>query len=334
MAHRVPGFSKPRSLRAITFALAAPWEIAKENCDVAMSFDRILMQDIIRNGSGPRKLLLKKMKEKAGPARKIWYSLNPYHHLTMWIERLQVSRNRSGKIITVSEQSRQDFVELYGIPKEQVLVIHNGVDFVRFNPERRLNQGRKLREDLGIPADARVLLFVGTGFRRKGLHHLLDLCERDELPGIYLLVVGNDARLSSYKRRWGDKKTVIFAGAQENVEDYYACADLFVLTAIQEGFGNVILEAMASGLPVVAAARVGASDIITGNLTAGIVMDPENSAELKSKILQMLDPARWPLLAAEARQKAEKFTWDHYLDRVEQTLYDCAATSALARQSA
>lgn len=331
--HRVPGFSKPRSLRALTFAIAAPRAIAKENCDVVMSFDRILSQDIIRSGSGPRKLLLKKMKEEASFARKIWYSLNPYHCLTRWIERLQLSGNRSGKIITVSEQSGQDFTDLYGIPKEQILVIHNGVDFARFNPGRRLNQGRKLRETFGIPANARVVLFVGTGFRRKGLHRLLKLWDRNDLPGIYLLVVGNDARLSKYSRGWAHKKTVIFAGMQPNVEDYYACADLFALPAVQEGFGNVILEAMASGLPVVAAARVGASGIISGNLSAGIVMDPANPAELKAKILHMLDPALWPLLAAEARRIAEKFTWDHYLDRIEQTLYECAPPSHV-RQSA
>jgi UDP-glucose:(heptosyl)LPS alpha-1,3-glucosyltransferase len=332
--HRVPGFSKPRSLRALTFAIAAPLSIAKENCDVVMSFDRILSQDIIRSGSGPRKLLLKKMKEEASFARKIWYSLNPYHCLTRWIERLQVSGNRSGKIVTVSEQSGQDFTDLYGIPKEQVLVIHNGVDFARFNPGRRLNQGRKLRESFGIPADAQVVLFVGTGFRRKGLHRLLKLWERNDLPGIYLLVVGNDGRLSKYRRRWAHQKTVIFAGVQANVEDYYACADLFALPAVQEGFGNVILEAMASGLPVVAAARVGASSILSGNLSAGIVSDPGNPAELKAKISHVLDPELWPRLAAEARRIAEKFTWDHYLDRIEQTLYDCAPPSARVRQSA
>jgi hypothetical protein len=59
-AHHVPGISRPRSLRALAFAMMAPKIIAKHDCDVIMSFDRIFTQDIIRSGGGPRKILLKK----------------------------------------------------------------------------------------------------------------------------------------------------------------------------------------------------------------------------------------------------------------------------------
>lgn len=232
-AHRVPGFSRPRSLRALTFAMIAPKVIAKHNCDVVMSFDRILMQDTFRSGGGPRKILLEKMKKHGGFVRKLWYSIGLYNYLVVGIENLQVRGNKSGKIIAVGEQTKREFMETYDIPEEQIVVIHNGVDTVRFNPQRRLNEGKKLRENLRIPSDAPVVLFIGTGFRRKGLQRLLGLWELHELPGVYLLVVGNDARLSTYRTRWSREKEVIFAGPQENVEDYYACADVLVLPAIR-----------------------------------------------------------------------------------------------------
>jgi UDP-glucose:(heptosyl)LPS alpha-1,3-glucosyltransferase len=168
------------------------------------------------------------------------------------------------------------------------------------------------------------VLFVGTGFRRKGLDRVVGLWGRHQLPGVYLLVVGQDARLPYYRMLWSREKEVIFAGPRENVEDYYACADLLVLPAIQEAFGNVVLEAMAAGLPVVTVAGVGAMDGVDGALKEGILANPDDASELKAKILRMLDRSRWSLLAREARKTAEKYTWDKYLDRVEQTLLQCA----------
>jgi len=321
--HRVPGIWWPRSARVLTFAMLAPKVIAKENCDVVMSFDRILSQDIFRSGGGPRKVLLEKMKGHSGLVRKLWYSMSLYHHLVVRIENLQVRNNQRGKIIVVCDQMKKEFIEVYGIPEERIVVIHNGVDAGRFDPQRRLHEDKKVRAELKIPSEAPVVLFVGTGFRRKGLHRLLGLWGRHELPGAYLLVVGHDARLSYYRRRWSRHKKVIFAGPQEKVEDYYACADLLVLPAIQEAFGNVILEAMASGLPVVTVAGVGAMDHVNGALTDGILSNPDDPTELKTKILRMLDRERRSLLAREARETAEKYTWDNYLDRLEQTLREC-----------
>jgi UDP-glucose:(heptosyl)LPS alpha-1,3-glucosyltransferase len=332
-AHRVPGISRPRSLRALTFAVIAPKTIAKHHCDVVLSFDRTLSQDIFRSGGGPRKLLLEKLKDHSGLLRKWWYSISLYHSLTVRLERLQVRNNKSGKIIAICEQVKREFIEVYGIPEEQIVVIHNGVDVVRFNPKRRLNEGRRLRDELKIPADAPVVLFVGTGFRRKGLSRLLDLWERRELPGVYLLVVGNDARLARYRKRWSGEKEVIFAGPQGKVEDYYACGDLLVLPAVQEAFGNVVLEAMASGLPVVASAEVGAMNGMNGPLAEGIVSDPDDPGEIKEKILKLLDRTRWSLLAREARQVAEKYTWDKYLDHLEQTLFECCGQQVPPQKS-
>lgn len=322
-SHRVPGITRPRSLRALTFAFFAPRLIAKHDCDVVMSFDRMLGEGLIRSGGGPRKKLLQKLKKHGGFFKKLWYSFSLYHHLVVHIERLQVRGNKSGKIIAVCEQSKEEFTEVYGIPDDQVVVVHNGVDCRRFDPKRRLQEGKALRQRLSIPSDASVVLFVGTGFRRKGLDRVLDLWARNELPGVYLLIVGNDAKLARYRKQWRGHKEVIFAGPQDDVENYYACADLFVLPALQEAFGNVVLEALASGIPVVTVPGVGAMDRVNGLLSEGILSDPDDPKELKAKILQMLNRNRWTLLACEARRTAERCNWEHYFDRIEQMLLEC-----------
>jgi len=202
-------------------------------------------------------------------------------------------------------------MEAYGVPEEKLVVIYNGVDHERFHPRLRFEEGRKIREQLGIPLDDPVVLFVGTGFRRKGLDRLLHLWDSREFQGTYLLIVGNDAKLAYYRDRWR-RREIIFVGAQSAVEDYYAAADLLVLPSIQEAFGNVVLEALASGLPVVTIPEVGAAEEIEGDLRDGIIVNADDPEELKDRILRLLSKSRWPLLSKAARNVAERYSWDKY----------------------
>lgn len=331
--HTVPGLGWPRSARLLTFGLLAPRMIAKHKCDVVMSFDRIIRQDLFRSGGGPHKMFLEKMIKHAGIWRKLWYRFSPYHRLALGIEKYQLGLHGTGKIIAVCEQTKREIIDAYSVPEEKIIVIHNGVDHVRFHPDRRTDGGRRVRYRLGIPAHSRVILFVGTGFRRKGLDRLLRLWEQGKFTGIYLLVVGNDAKLSDYRERWGIAKGVVFVGEQADVEDYYAAADLLVLPSVQEAFGNAVLEGLASGLPVITVSGVGAMDKVEGDLKEGILRDPRDPGELKQKILHMLDPTRWRSLSQKARQTAEKYTWAAYFDNLERALYEqCECSAELSRQ--
>ena len=69
-------------------------------------------------------------------------------------------------------------------------------------------------------------------------------------------------------------------------------------------------------------------DRVDGELKEGILINPDDPQELKTKILRLLDPIRWPSLSLKARQMAEKYTWTAYLDQIEESLYDCCNGSA------
>jgi len=123
-----------------------------------------------------------------------------------------------------------------------------------------------IRQRCKIPPDAPLVLFVGSGFRRKGLDRVISLWSSKKLAAFYLLVVGTDGRLGRY-RAWADSFApgrIIFTGRQDDVENYYAAADLVALLSFQEAFGNVVLEGLAAGLPVIVSREVGASEILTG----------------------------------------------------------------------
>ncbi len=322
--HRVPYISWPRTARLLTFAFLAPKVISRHHCDVVMSFDRMTKQDIFRNGGGPHRIFLDKMTKSSSLLRRWWYYFSPYHRCVLAIEKRQVSSDGCCKIITVYQQGKREIMEAYGIPDEKVVVIYNGVDHERFHPRRRLEEGRRIRDELGIPAARPVVIFVGTGFRRKGLDRLLNLWDSPEFQELYLLVVGNDARISHYRNQW-NRREVLFIGPQRLVENYYAASDLLVLPSIQEAFGNVVLEALASGLPVITTPGMGATEEIEGNLKEGILINPNDPEELRMKILRLLDPARWHGLSQEARQLAEKYTWQKYLNDLENEFYQLAS---------
>jgi UDP-glucose:(heptosyl)LPS alpha-1,3-glucosyltransferase len=318
-AHRVACLSWFRTARLLSFVFFAPRAIARWRVDAVVSFTRMTKQDIFRSGGGPHRAFIDKMSRNEGLWRCLYYRLNLYHRCVLAIERRQLSSQGSRRVITVSAQGKREMMEYYDLPEDKVAVVYNGVDHYRFSPERRFVEGSKIRQELAIPPESPVVLFVGTGFRRKGLDRLLRLWDLPEFGDIYFLIVGNDARLTDYRQRWSSKR-VFFVGPQSAVENYYAAADLFVLPSTQEAFGNAVLEALASGLPVVTVPEVGAAEEIDGDLREGILVNRDDPEELKTKILRLLDPVRRPKLSEAARKTAEKYSWQRYLDCIERCL--------------
>ena len=327
VSHRVPYMPFPRTAQLLSFALMAPKIVERYSCDVVMSFSRITRQDIFRSGGGPHRAFREKMMRQSSLWRRLWYRFSLYHQSVLTLEQRQLGPQGCRRIIAVSEQGRREMIDYCGVPEDKVLVIHNGVDHQRFHPALRHMQGVKIREKLGISPQSQVVLFVGTGFRRKGLDRLLPLWKAPELQGIYLLVVGDDAKLSFYRRSFAEP-TILFLGAQKNIEDYYAAANLFVLPSTQEAFGNVVLEALASGLPVVTVPEVGATEKIAGELREGMLLNRDDPEEIKQKILRLLDQKRWPVLSAAARATAEKYSWENYFAELEKQLLEVAERKA------
>jgi glycosyltransferase involved in cell wall biosynthesis len=172
-------------------------------------------------------------------------------------QKLAVALRRAQRIFAVSASLRTLAVNL-GIPEGKVRVVGNGVDTVRFRPVPRA----EARSRLGLPIDAPVLVTVGGLTERKGFHRVIELLPqlRQHLPGLRYLVVGGPSaegdwgpRLQEQVRELGLQEAVHFLGpvAPNELRWVLGAADVFVLATRNEGWANVILEAMACGLPVV-----------------------------------------------------------------------------------
>jgi UDP-glucose:(heptosyl)LPS alpha-1,3-glucosyltransferase len=315
--HRVPIIPLGRTARLWSFASLAPKIIRRSRCDVVVNFGRMVSQDVLRSGGGSHRAFLQTLAEAGGLRRRAWQILSPYHRSLLALERQQFHPGHYTSILAVSREVKRELVQTYAVPEEKIAVIYNGVDQNRFQPAWHRDGRETVRKRWGIPFEAPLVLFIGNGFRRKGLDRLLKACALPEMKDSYLLVVGDDAQRGRY-RALAETRTngkVIFAGRRGDVENFYGAADIVALPALQEAFGNVVLEALASGLPVVLSQTVGASEVLTGGLADGIVADPEDPEKLAAKLLVMLERSRDTEFRLEAKRLSEAYSWkSHFLE--------------------
>jgi UDP-glucose:(heptosyl)LPS alpha-1,3-glucosyltransferase len=321
-AHSIPVVPLGRTARLWSFASVAPRIIRPYPCDLVMNFGRMFSQDILRSGGGSHRAFLQELAEEGGLRRRLWHGLSPYHRSLLALERQQFKPGHYKRILTVSEAVKRELLATYAVPEDKVTVIYNGVDHERFYPGLRDRFRGTIRKLWHIPLDAPVVLFVGNSFYRKGLDRLLRVWSFPQMKETYLMVVGDEARRGRYKalaeRQAGSR--VVFVGRQEEVECYYGAADLLALPAVKEAFGNVVLEALASGLPAVVSKNVGAAEVLKGALAEGIVVHPENPEEIATQLHAMLQRSLDPSFSSAARKLGEEYSWRNHFRKLDRFL--------------
>lgn len=295
-----------RLWRDWSFARAVCRELEKKSFDLVQSHERLSCCDVYRAGDGVHREWLKQRARILSLWRCISIALNPYHWYVKNAERKVITSARA--IICISQMVKREIVEYFGVPEARLHVIYNGVDTLTFHPQIR-EQRQRVRQRLEIPANATVFLFVGSGFERKGVGRILEaLAMQRAAP--YLLVVGHDKHLARYQRqarRLGVMERVRFLGVQKDVKPYYAAADAFVFPTIYEPFGNVILEAMATGLPVITSFKCGGAEIIQHGIN-GYVCDSLDRNALIEYMEKLADVDECSRIGVAARATVEGMT--------------------------
>jgi len=198
----------------------------------------------------------------------------------------------------------------YGFTKEKVLEIPNGVDTVLFHPVDDFEK-EKLRKRLGFPAFP-VLIYSGRLVSRKRLAVLLPAWrEVTKVRKSQLLILGDGsekARLISLAKELKIGEFVKFTGQVDNVNEYLQAADGFVFPSSAEGLSNALLEAMSTGLPVVAT-RIGGTDEAIENKKNGILIEPDNLSRLADGLITLLNH---PEIAQEIGPAARRTVEENY----------------------
>ena len=188
----------------------------------------------------------------------------------------------------VDSKSQYDFlVKENVLNKDKALVFGSGsvsgVDLLKFKPNTKVKSS--LRKKLKISPSSFVFVFLGRLNSDKGIHDLINAFILTDLKSAYLLLVGPDEENISSKFK-GNQSNIIFSGATSSPQDFLAASDVLCLPSYREGFGNVVIEAAATGVPSIVSNIYGLSDAIVLNKT-GLAHEPHDVQEI-TKLMKSL----------------------------------------------
>ncbi len=314
--HRVKTVPFPKSLRLLSFAVRASKAIRDGRYDITFGVGNTLEADVFQPHGGVHwAWFWRSLRAYDHPL--VWLIkflgrvLSPKQWVSGWIENAPYRKRNHPEIVAISDMVKRDMIRWYGIPEDRVTVVYNGVDLDHFHPKNRRYR-EEIRAKHGIVEEC-VILFVSNNFRMKGLVFLMKalagLKKKCPVP-FRLLILGRD-RQEPYRRlagRIGLSGETIFAGSTDNPEKYYGAADLLVHPSFYDACSLTVLEALASGLPVITTSTNGASGVLHQGEEGYVLSDPRDEQNLEEKISWLLAPDRRAQASRAARALAEHYS--------------------------
>jgi len=332
--HSIKTIPFPKSLRLLSFAIRATKEIENENYDITLGVGNTLKADILQPHGGVHWAWFWRSL-RAYDSRLLWtikflgrvFSLKQW--VSGWVEDAPYQGRSLQAIVAISDMVKQDMMRWYRIPEGRITVVYNGVDLERFHPRNRQYR-EEIRRRHGIGEEL-VILFVSNNFRMKGLAYLLKALgeiKKEDHPPFKLLILGRDQggpylRLS---KRLGMDRDLLFAGSTEEPEKYYGAADLLAHPTFYDACSLTVLEALASGLPVITTSSNGASGILCQGEEGWVIHDPKSVGELGKAIRYFFEEGTRKDASRRGREKAEAYSQKANFDQMTKTFQEVLQT--------
>lgn len=298
-----------------SFAKAVGRIIRENRFDLVQAHERIAGCHIFRAGDGIHAAWLRHRQADQSAISNWWQKLDPYHAYTVEAERAMFAHANLRAVICNSNMVADEIRAEYGVATKKLHVIYNGVDLLKFSRENVVKNRQSTRSQFAVPKEMPLILYVGSGYQRKGVAPLLKAMAMPALreSGAWLAVVGADKHLGLYRQlaeNLGVGDRVVFAGAQNDVAAWYGAADVFALPTQYDPCPNAALEALACGLPTLTSPTCGVAELITSPL-AGAVVSPQDLAGMAKELIRLLDATRLPgeVAAKAARSCVAHLSW-------------------------
>ena len=259
------------------------------------SLDRITCPDLYRAGDGVHKVFLDIEKKS---------KLNPLHPIYLFLEKRCFKR--ASKIIAISQMVKDNIVNTYEIDHNKISVIYPGIELKEINYKKSIN---KLSQEFSLTKDCQIILYVGSGFKRKGVKEFLQIISKlDNIHNIKAFVIGKEKNTSYYQnlaKELSIKKQVIFTGPREDVDDFFTISDIFLFPTHYEPFGNVVLEAMNLRNVVFTTKQCGGSEL----LDSEFIMQSPDDISVIQKINNLLENSdKLEMIKEKNRFKSKQFS--------------------------
>jgi UDP-glucose:(heptosyl)LPS alpha-1,3-glucosyltransferase len=300
-----------KTLRLLTFALGSRRLLRQAGPRVVFSLERVLDPQVYRAGDGCHREWLARRAPYLTPPARAAQVLSPFHRVMLVIERRLFTSPNLRRVIANSRQVKEEVTRHYGLDPARIRVIYNGLDRQRFfplAPEART----ALRRRLGAPDGSEVILFVGSGFERKGLSYLFDAFGSLRDKSSQLWVVGK-GRIAAYQRaaaRSGVAGRVKFWGPVPEPAPFYQAAAMLALPTLYDPCSNVVLEALACGAPVVTTAANGAAEFITPGENGAVLPRPDDIAGLSAALEACRSRSQDPEVSQAATRAVAGLSWE------------------------
>ena len=218
-----------------------------------------------------------------------------------------------------AEAVKKFMVEEIGLPAAKITVIHNGVDTEKFGISIDKN---KVREKLGISADEVTCITVARLDGQKGIEILIDAAKKN--PKIKFLIAGDGPLREELENKSKSKgsENILFLGLRRDIPELLQAADIFILPSHWEGFPNVVLEAMAASLPVIATNTSGTPEAVIDGET-GMLVKPGDARQLAEAVKHMSsEPELMKEMGKRGRERAVKFFSLEEMIKKNEELYE------------
>ncbi|MDO8603446.1 MAG: glycosyltransferase family 4 protein [Candidatus Omnitrophota bacterium] len=228
------------------------------------------------------------------------------------------------RVIAISDAVKENLIDYFGVDKNRVLMIYNGIEIKKFLKGFSEDERDKIKDKFGIKRDHSVIGTVARFTPDKGHDMLLYALFKilKEKPNVQLVFAGDGDRrreIEKLSQRLGLSDNVVFIKPQLSTVNVLAIIDVFMFTpARREGLGLALLEALASGKPVVATNVGGISSVVENNVN-GFLVEPSNPALLVEPVLRLLkDKALYARMAQAGKEiVVKKFSINGMVDRTE-----------------
>jgi UDP-glucose:(heptosyl)LPS alpha-1,3-glucosyltransferase len=288
------------------FARAARECWQREKFDIVQSHERIAGCDIFRAGDGVHRVWLEQRARIVSSWQRLSANLSPYHRYVLQAEAEMFNAPSLKAVICNSEMVKQDILRHFTLDANKIHVIHNAIDSQRFQPASEAMRHAS-RQQLNLPHDATVMIYVGSGFERKGLKAAIEAVAKSDR---YLIVVGQDKQLSRYQQLANQLNCLDrlrFVGVQQDVQPFYHAADALLLPTLYDPFPNVVLEAMACGLAVITSTGCGGAEFITAG-QEGFVCDALDINALNEAVIATPALSNNSAMGDAARRRIEPYS--------------------------
>ncbi len=317
--------------RLWAFARAVERFVNRERFDVVYGLGRTWSQDLLRLGGGAHDTYLELAHGATRTPLERLLKLGALkHRAILAIERRALAPGAAWRVVVNARMVAEDIVARHGLNRDAIEVIYNGVDVERFHPRLRKSEGKALRAELGFGDEHTLILFLGSGYGRKGLAGVIDAFPAvlRAQPDARLVVVGFDSALPEYQaraNRLGLEPFARFLGGRRDAPVCFAACDLYVLPTHYDPFANSTLEALALGLPVITTRTNGGSELIRQGVAGSVLERAYTAEDLALEMTAWCDPERLRAGSTAARALALEHSHVHAMRRSAELIERCAA---------